>query len=182
MSRQDVTRSSLCPSVKECWTKRVHNFLFQNPKNYSLRDVQRFCYHSWCDLMVIFDQISNSGNVNLSLSWFWTATCLIIIYHLPSILKSRIPPKIVWSVQSLIPIRLFAAILVFLSQIDWLWNKILWQLCSFSPSMTYKENSLYATHYNSYAVEDKQTKLSVWTDVGWWYLVCWPIDRCSSVT
>jgi hypothetical protein len=46
MSWQDVTRSSLCLGVKECGTKRAHNFLFQNPKNYSLGDVQRFCYHS----------------------------------------------------------------------------------------------------------------------------------------
>jgi hypothetical protein len=33
--------------------------------------------------------------------------------------------------------------------------------------MTYKENWLYKKIYNSYTVEDKQTKLGVWTDVGW---------------
>jgi len=31
--------------------------------------------------------------------------------------------------------------------------------------MTYKENSLYKTSYNSYTAEDKQTKLGVRTDV-----------------
>jgi len=31
MSWQDVTRSSLCSGVKECGTKRAHNFLFLNP-------------------------------------------------------------------------------------------------------------------------------------------------------
>jgi len=61
----------------------------------------------------------------------------------------------------------FAPKLVFLSQVDRLCNKILWQLYSFPPSMAYKENWLYKTSYNSYTVEDKQTKLGVWTDVGW---------------
>ena len=40
-------------------------------------------------------------------------------------------------------------------------------LCSFLPSVMYKENWLYETRYNSYTVEDKQTKLSVWMEVGW---------------
>ena len=74
MSWQDVTRFSLCSGVKECGTKRAHNFLsqilFQIPKNYCLGDDQRFCYHSWCDSMVIFEQISNSSNVYLSSSRF----------------------------------------------------------------------------------------------------------------
>ena len=49
---------------------------FQNQKNCSLGDVQRFCYHSWCDSTFIFDQISNSSNVYLSSSRFWMATSL----------------------------------------------------------------------------------------------------------
>jgi hypothetical protein len=40
--------------------------------------------------MVIFDQISNSSNVFLR---FWTATSLVIFYQLPSVSKTRIPPK-----------------------------------------------------------------------------------------
>jgi len=57
-----------------------------------------------------FDQISNSSNVYLSSSRFWTATSLFIFYQFPSVSKSRIPPKNIWS------------------QIDQLWNKILWQI------------------------------------------------------
>jgi len=34
-------------------------------------------------------------------------------------------------------------------------------LCLFPPSLTYKENRLYKTSYNSCTVEDKQTKLGV---------------------
>jgi hypothetical protein len=49
MSWQDVTRSSLCSSVvwnKMCTQLSVSQILFQNLKNYSLGDVQNFCYHS----------------------------------------------------------------------------------------------------------------------------------------
>ena len=91
---------------KTCTQLSLSQILFQNPKNYSLGDVQIFCYHSWCDLMVIFDQIRNSGNVYLSSSQFWTATSLVIFYQLLTISKLRIPPKNFWSVQSLIPISL----------------------------------------------------------------------------
>jgi len=63
-SCQDVPRTSLCSSAKQCETKLHTNFpfqiLFQNPENYSVRDGQYFCYHSSCDSTVIFEQISNS--------------------------------------------------------------------------------------------------------------------------
>jgi len=118
MSWQDVIQSSLCSGVKEYGTKRAHNFLFPKSsfriqRTYSLGDVQRFCHHSWCDLMVIFYQISNSSNVYLSLSLLWTATSLVIFYQLSSVSKSRIPPKNVWWVQSLIPISLLHQYLCF---------------------------------------------------------------------
>jgi len=114
---------------KTCTQLSLSQILFQNSKNYSLGDVQRFCYHSWCDSTVIFDQISNSGNVYLSSSRFWTATSLVIFYQLPSISKSRIPPLNVSSIGSEPHShKTFAPILVFLSQTDRLWNKILWQL------------------------------------------------------
>ena len=41
----------------------------------------------------LFDQNSNSSNVYLSSSRFWMATSLIIFCQLPSVSKSRIPPK-----------------------------------------------------------------------------------------
>jgi hypothetical protein len=85
------------------WNKRytqlyLSQILFHNPKNYSLGDVHRFCYYSLCDSTTIYDYISHSSNVYLSSSWFWTATSLVVIYHLPSVSKSRIPPKNVSSV------------------------------------------------------------------------------------
>jgi hypothetical protein len=65
-----ITSWLRCQGVwnKMCTQFSVYQILFQNPKNYSLGDVQRFCYHYSCNLMVIFDQISNSSNVSLSLS------------------------------------------------------------------------------------------------------------------
>ena len=128
MSWQDMTQSSLCSGVKDCGTKRAHIFLFfksslRNQRTTVLGMFKDFAYPSWCNMMVIFDQISNSSSDYLSLSRFWIATSLIIFYQLPSIVKLRIPPKNIWLVQSHIPISL-----LFLSQIDWLWNKIFWQL------------------------------------------------------
>ena len=94
MSWQIVTRSSLCSVWNKTFTQlSLSQILFQNPKNYSLGDVQRFCYHSGCDLTVIFYQTSNSSNVSLSSIRFWTATSLVIFYHLLSVSKSRIQPK-----------------------------------------------------------------------------------------
>jgi hypothetical protein len=61
----------------------------------------------------------------------------------------------------------FAPILGFLSQIDQLWNKILWQLSVHFCHPWHLKKWLYRTSYNLYTVEDKQTKLGVWTDVGW---------------
>jgi len=110
LSRCDSIFSSLrCQGVwnKTCTQLSLSQTLFQNPKNYSLWDVQRFCYHSWCVSAVIYDQISNNSNIYLSSGRFWTATSLVIFYQVPSVSKSRIPPKNVWSVQSLFPISLF---------------------------------------------------------------------------
>ena len=53
MSWQDVTIYPLlrCQGVwnKTCTQLSRSQIIFQNQKNYSLGDVQRFCYHSWCD-------------------------------------------------------------------------------------------------------------------------------------
>jgi hypothetical protein len=111
ISWQDVTQIFPLLRCQGAWNKTcpqlsLSHIFFQNLKNYSLGDVQRFCHHSWCYSTVIFDQISNSSNVYLSSSGFWKATSLVIFYRLPSILKWRIPPKNVWPVQSLIPISL----------------------------------------------------------------------------
>jgi hypothetical protein len=158
-----------CQAVwnKTCTLLSLPQILFHNPKNYRLGEVQRFCYHSWCDSTVMFDQISNSSNVYLSSSRFSTATSLVIFYQLSSVSKSRIPPKNVWSVHSLIPISLLHQYYVSVAERPALKQNFMANLCSFPPSMTYKENWLYKTSYNPYTVEDKQTKLGVWTDFGW---------------
>jgi hypothetical protein len=97
-----------CQAVwnKTCTQLSLSHILFQNPKNYRFRDVKRFCYHSWFDSTVIFYQISNSSNVYLISSRFWTSTSLVSIYQLPSISKSRISHKHVRSVQTLSPTSL----------------------------------------------------------------------------
>jgi hypothetical protein len=89
-----------------CIQLSLSQILFQNLRNYSRGDVQKFWYHSWCESMVIFYQISTSSNVYFSLSSFRMATSPAIFYQLPSVLRSRIPPKNVWSIRSLIPISL----------------------------------------------------------------------------
>jgi hypothetical protein len=100
---QEVIRSSLCSGVKECGTKRVHNFLF--PKS-SFRILRTTVLGMFKDSAVILEQISNSSNVYLSSSRFWTVTSLFIFYQPPSVSKSRIPPKNIWSVQIRIPVSL----------------------------------------------------------------------------
>jgi hypothetical protein len=77
--------------------QKVHTaFSFPNPlsesKELQFWDVQRYCYHSWCNSMVIFDQSTNSS-VYHSSGRFWMATSLVIFYQLPSVSKSRTPPK-----------------------------------------------------------------------------------------
>jgi hypothetical protein len=132
----------------------LSQILFQNANNCSLGNVQRFCYRSLCDLTVIFDQISNSSNVYLSSSRFWTVTSLVIFYQLPSISKSRIPPNNVWSVQSLIPITCCTNTSVSVADRPALKQNCMATLCSFPPSTTPKENWLYETGYNLHTVED----------------------------
>ena len=98
MSWQDVARSSLCSGVKDCGTKRAHNFLF--PKS-SFRIRRTTVLGMFKDSAIIIDairrsffgHISNSSTVYLSSSRFWTATSLVIFYQLPSVSKSRIPHK-----------------------------------------------------------------------------------------
>jgi hypothetical protein len=78
-------------------------------------------------LTVIVDQIINSSNVYLCSSRFWTTTSLAIFYQLPSISNSRIPPKILIRSEPHSN-KPFVPIVMFMSQVDRLWNKILLQL------------------------------------------------------
>ena len=54
---QDVTRSSLCSSVKECGTKRAHNFLF--PRS-SFRIRRTTVFGMFQDFAIILDAIRRS--------------------------------------------------------------------------------------------------------------------------
>ena len=85
-------------------------------------------------------------------------------HQLPSVSKSRIPCKNVWSVQSLTPISVCTNTSVSVADRPALKQNFMVTLCSFPPSMTYKENWLYKTSYNLCTVKDKLTKLGVWTD------------------
>jgi len=102
-------------------------FYLPNPLSESEELQSWFCYHPWCDSTVIFDQISNSSNVYLSSSRLWTTISSVIFHQLPSVRnwECRLKSLIGSQPHSHKP---FAPILVFLSQIDRLWNKILWQL------------------------------------------------------
>ena len=99
MSWQDMTPSSLCSGVKECGTKHAYNFIFPKSSFRIRRTTVLGMFKDsaiilmQCNFTVIFDQISDSSNVYLSLSRFWTATSIIIFYQIPSNSKSRIPPK-----------------------------------------------------------------------------------------
>jgi len=104
------------------------------------QNVQRFCYHSRCDSIIFSDRISNHSNSvvfsdhisnhsnsYISSSLFCTVTSIVIFYQFPSASRSRIPHKCLISSQPRSN-KTFAPTLLFLSQIDRLWNKIVWQL------------------------------------------------------
>jgi len=97
-SCQDVPRTSLCSGANECGTKRTHKLSFPNPLSKSRKLQCSGCSETLlsflCDSKIIFDQISNSSNVYFSSNQFRTAISLVLFYQLPSISKSRIPPKI----------------------------------------------------------------------------------------
>ena len=46
---------------KTCTQLSLPQILFQNPKNYNFEDVQRFCYHSWCDSTVILNKSATAA-------------------------------------------------------------------------------------------------------------------------
>jgi hypothetical protein len=80
---QDVTRSSLCSGVKDCGTKRAHNFLFSKSSFRIRRTRALGCSTILLSFLMrfvrnFFYQISNSNNVYLSARRFGTATSLVI--------------------------------------------------------------------------------------------------------
>jgi hypothetical protein len=80
MSWQGVTGSTPA-RVSRSMVQNVHTtFSFPNPLSES-EELQSwgcskiFWYHSWCDSTVIFDQTSNSSNVDR----FWAVNSLIVV-------------------------------------------------------------------------------------------------------
>jgi len=152
MSWQDVTQSSLCSGVKECGTKCAHNILF--PKSsfriwkttvlgmfkgsaiilYATRRsflTKPATAATFTSVQVDFGQPPLSSSSNSSLQSQNREHRLQIFDRFTASFPKPFAPK-----------------LLFLSQTDRLWNEILWLLCSFLPSIMYKENWLYKISYN----------------------------------
>jgi len=132
MTWQDVTQSSLCSGVKERGTKWAYNFLF--PKS-SSRIRRTMVLGMFKDSAIILDVIwwpfftksataamftsvqVNFGQSPLSSSSTSSLPTRNQEYHLKTFIGSEHHSH-----------KPLAPILVFLSQIDQLWNKIIWQL------------------------------------------------------
>ena len=90
---------------KTCTQLSLSQILFQNPTNYSLGDVQRFCYHCWWIRRSFLNKSATAAIFNSVRVDFGQPLSRHLLSP-SSVSKSRIPPKNVWSVQSLIPISL----------------------------------------------------------------------------
>ena len=129
---QDVTWSSCCSDVKECGTKRAHNFLF--PKS-SFR-IQRITVLGMFKDSIILDAIRRSFLTKSATAAMFTSVRVDFGWPpLSSSFTSSLPSQNreyqlkSWISSEPLSHNPFVPILVFLSQIDWLWNKILSQLC-----------------------------------------------------
>jgi hypothetical protein len=168
MSWQDVTQSSLWSGVKECGTKRARNFLF--PKS-SFRIRRTIVLGMFKDSDIIPDAIRRSFLTKPATAAMFTSVRVDFGRpHLSSSSTSSLPSrnreyhlKTFDRFRPSFPQALCTNTSVSVA----LEQNFMTTLCSFPPSMTYKENWLYKTNYNSNTVEDKRTKLGVWTDVGW---------------
>ena len=128
MSWQDVTRSSVCSVVKECGTKRAHNFLFPNSTFRIRRSTVLEIFKSSA---IILDAIRRSLLIKSATAAMFTKARVDFGQpHLSSSSTSSLQSRNreyhlkLWEPHSHQP---FSPILMFQSQIDRLWNKILWQ-------------------------------------------------------
>ena len=133
--------------VKDCGTKRAHNFLF--PKS-SFRIPRSTVLGMLRDSALILDAIRRSFLTKSTTATMYTS--LRVHFELPPLSSSSTSYVPSWNRECHLKTfdwfrasfshKRFEPILAFLSQIDWLWNKILWQLCSFLPSMTQRKLTL----------------------------------------
>jgi hypothetical protein len=172
MSWQDVTRSSLCQGVEECGSKCAHNFLF--PK-FSFRIRRTTVLGMFRDSAITLDVIRRSFLTKSATAAMFTSVW--VDFGLPLLSSSSTSYLLSWNQEyhlktfdrfrASFPVAFCTNTIVSVADRPVLKQNFMATLCSFLLSMAYKENWLYKTSYNSYTVEDKQTKRSVWTDVGW---------------
>jgi hypothetical protein len=145
MSWKAVTRSSLCSGVKECRTKRAHNILFLK-HSFRIRrtavfgDVQRFCYNSCCESTIIFTKSATAamftsvrvdfGRPPLSPSSTSSLPSRNQEYHLKTFDQFRASFPQAFCTNTSVSVADRTA----------LKQNFMVILCSFPPSMTYKEN------------------------------------------
>ena len=169
MSWQDVTPSSLCSRAKVCGIKRAHNFLFSKSSfniwrttvswgssKILLAPLMRFDGHFWPNQQQqqCLPQSESILDGHLSRHLLLAPFRMEIENTNEKLLIGSQPHSH----------KPFTPVLVFLLQIDWLWIKILWELpVHFRHPWRIKKTDF--ANYNSYTVEDKQTKLGVWKDV-----------------
>jgi len=172
ISWQDVTLSSLCAGVRVCGTKCSHNLL--SPKS-SFRIWRTTVLGMFKDSAIILDAIQRSFLTKSATAAMFTSvwvnfgrptpssssTSSLLSrnweYHLKTFDRFRASFPYAFSTNTSVSVADRLA----------LKQNLMVTLCSFLPSVMYKENWLYKTSYNSYTVEDKHTKLGVWTDIGW---------------
>jgi hypothetical protein len=125
-SWQDVTRSSLCSGVKECGTNRAHNLVFPKPSFIIWRTTVLGMFK---DSAIILDAIRRSFLTKSATAAMFTSVQVDFGWPLlssPS--TSSLPSRNrEYHLKTFGGFRAsykpFAPILVFLSQIDRIWNK-----------------------------------------------------------
>jgi len=172
MSWQDVTRSSLFSDVKECGTKRAINFLSLKS---SFRIWRTTVFGMLKNSAIIFYAIRRSFLNKSAIAAMFTS--VRVNFGRPPVSSSTtssLPPrnreyhlKTFDRFRASFPLAFRTNTSVSVADRPAWKQNLMATLCPFPQSMTYKENCLYKTSYNSYTVEGKQTKLGVWTDVGW---------------
>jgi len=168
MSWQDVTWSSLCSGVKECGTKRAHNFLF--PKS-SFRIRRTTVLGMFKDHAIILDAIWRSVLTKSATAAMFTS--VRVDFGRPPLSSSSTSPVLSrngeYHLTRLIGsephFRKPFTPIVFCRRKTGFETKFYGNSVHFRYPWRMKKTGF--TSYNLYTVKDKQTKLVVWTDVGW---------------